>query len=447
MKMDMNLKEALDEASRCLLCEETECIKDCPAGVDVPGFVRRMRAGNMYGAIKQIRWNNPLPDICALVCPTEELCQKNCKLVEESALPLRIGELQHFVASYEKQLHTPVTFVKKPRAEKVAVLGAGASGLACAGRLAIMGYKVVIFNKKEQPGGVMYYAIPAYRLPKDVLRRDIDAIKGYGVEIINVENIPDLDELFARGYDTVFVGVGAGESVKIGLPGENAQGFYLALDFLKKANESWEGKKKFKDLGDRVLVIGGGNVAIDCAMSSLYLGAKEVEMICLEGPNEMPAWNRERNEAWEKGIIIHNRYMPREILVENGRVAGLKAVQIRWKEPGKYIPANAEEIPGTEITLRADTIIEAVGQRVSDEVRALLPGVEFTGRLIKVEPEILATSREGVYAGGDVVSGGGTVVGAVADGVQAALSIHDYLEARRNKAAHPEMTGASGLSR
>ena len=445
--MDMNLKEALDEASRCLLCEETECIKGCPAGVDVPGFVRRMRAGNMYGAIKQIRWNNPLPDICALVCPTEELCQKNCKLIEESAQPLKIGELQHFVADYERQLRTPVTFVKNPKTEKVAVLGAGASGLACAGRLAIMGYRAVIFEKREQPGGTMYYFIPPYRLKRDVVLREIEAIKNYGVEIKTGANVRDLDELFAQGYDAVFAGVGAWESARIGLSGEEAPGFYLALDFLRTANEAWESQEKIEYLGDRVLVIGGGNVAIDCAMSSLHLGAKEVEMLCLEGPNEMPAWSRERNEAWEKGVIIHNRYMPKQIIVENGRVAGLKAVQIRWKEPGKFIPSNAEEIPGTQITLIADTIIEAVGQRVLDNLRTVLPGVEFDGRLIKVDPESLATSREGVYAGGDAVSGGGTVVEAVADGVKAALSIHNYLEAKKAPVAQAEVTGASGLPR
>ncbi len=429
MVREMTLKEATDEATRCLLCEEPDCIKDCPAQVDVPGFVRRMRAGNMYGAVKQLRWNNPLPDICALVCPTEELCQKNCKLIEESALPLRIGELQHFVASYEKQLRTPVTFLKKSKTSKVAILGAGASGLACAARLAIMGYNVVIFDKREQPGGAMYYVIPAHRLEKDVVRREVEAIKGYGVEIKTGTKVRDLDELFDQGYDAVFVGIGAGESVRIGLPGEENRGFYLALDFLEKANDFWEGKKRPEDLGDRLSVIGGGNVAIDCAISSLVMGAKEVEMICLEGPNEMPAWNRERNEALGKGIIVHNRYMPKKILAQSGRVTGLKAVQIHWKRPGKYIPANAEEIPGTEITLRADTVIEAVGQRVSNEARTLLASVEFAGGIIKVDPKTLATSREGVYAGGDVVSDGGTMVGAVTDGVRAALSIHNYLKA------------------
>ncbi|MBU2608402.1 MAG: FAD-dependent oxidoreductase, partial [Chloroflexi bacterium] len=303
-----------------------------------------------------------------------------------------------------------------------------------------------ILEKGEQPGGTMYYYIPPYRLDREVILREVEAIKNYGVEINTGADIRDLDELLAQGYDAVFVGVGASQSAKIGLPGEEAHGFYLALDFLKQTNECLLSQQALAGLGDRVLIIGGGNVAIDCAMSSLNLGAEEVEMICLEGPNEMPAWNRERNEAREKGIIIHNRYMPKEILVENGRVAGLKAVQIRWKEPGKYVPSNAEEIPGTEITLRADTIIEAVGQRVSEEVRNLLSGVEFEGGLLKADPETRATTREGVYAGGDVVSGGGTVVGAVADGVQAALSIRSYLEAKHPQTNPPEVTGASSLS-
>jgi len=442
MLKEMTLKEALDEATRCLLCEDPECIKGCPAGVDVTGFVRRMRAGNMYGAIKQIRWNNPLPDICALVCPTEELCQKNCKLIEESAQPIKIGELQHFVADYEQRLRTPVTFIKKPRTERVAVLGAGASGLACAARLAMMGYLPVIFEKREHSGGTMYYYIPPYRLKREVVLREVESVKSFGVEIKTGVNVRNLDELFSQGFDAVFAGVGAWESARIGLPGEDVRGVYLALDFLEKANECLINQKVFKDLGKRVLVIGGGNVAIDCAVSSLHLGAKEVEMICLEGPNEMPAWNRERNEAWEQGIIIHNRYLPKEILVDNGRVTGLRAVQIRWKEPGKYVPANAGEIPGTEITLRADTVIEAVGQRVSGEVRDLLSGVEFNGRLVKVDPESMATSRDGVYAGGDAVSGGGTVVGAVADGVKAALSIHGYLEAKKTPAEAASASGA-----
>ncbi|MFC1969427.1 FAD-dependent oxidoreductase [Chloroflexota bacterium] len=442
----MTLKEALDEATRCLLCEDPECVKGCPAGVDVPGFVRRMHAGNMYGAIKILRWTNPLPDTCALVCPTEELCQKNCKLIEEAAQPLKIGELQHFVADYEKQLRSPVTFIRNPKTEKVAVLGGGAAGLACAAKLATMGYRVTILEKGEQPGGTMYYYIPPYRLDREVILREIEAIKDYGVEINTEADIRDLDELFEQGYDAIFVGTGASQSAKIGLPGEEAEGFYLALDFLRQTNERLLNQQGFAGLGNRVLVIGGGNVAVDCAMSSMSLGAKEVEMICLEGPNEMPAWNRGRNETWEKGIIIHHRYMPKEILVENGRVAGLRAVQIRWKEPDKYVPSNAEEIPGTEITLRADTIIEAVGQRVSDEVRSLLPGVEFEGGLIKIDPDTLATTREGVYAGGDVVSGGGTVVGAVADGIQAALSIRSCLEAKHPEANPPEVTEVSGVS-
>jgi len=400
----------------------------------------------MYGAIKILRWTNPLPDTCALVCPTEELCQKNCKLIEESAQPLKIGELQHFVADYEKQLRSPVNFVKAPKTEKVAVLGAGAAGLACAAKLSTMGYQVTILEKGDQPGGTMYYYIPPYRLNREVILREIEAIKDYGVEINTEVDIRDLNELFEQGYDAVFVGTGASQSTKIGLPGEEAEGFYLALDFLRQTNECLLNQQEFGGLGERVLVIGGGNVAIDCAISSLNLEAEEVEMICLEGPNEMPAWNRELNETREKGIIIHHRYMPKEIMVENGRVAGLRAVQIRWKEPDKYVPSNAEEIPGTEIILRADTIIEAVGQRVSDEIRSLLPGVKFEGGLIKIDPDTLATTSEGVYAGGDVVSGGGTVVGAVADGIQAALSIRSYLEAKHTETNPPELTEASSVS-
>lgn len=292
----------------------------------------------------------------------------------------------------------------------------------------------------------MYYFIPPYRLEREVILREVDAIKDYGVEIKTGISVRGLNELLNHGYDAVFVGIGASLSIKIGLPGEEAQGFYPALDFLRMVNESCNDQKRIEGLGDRVLVIGGGNVAIDCAMSSLHLGVKEVEMICLEGPNEMPAWSRERNEAWEKGIIIYNRYMPKEIQVENRRVAGLKAVQIRWKEPDSYIPANAEEIPGTEIALRADTVIEAVGQKASGEVQDLLPGVELDRGLIKVDSETMITSREGVYAGGDVVSGGGTVVKAVADGVKAALSIHDYLDSKKTPDTQTEMTSASNIS-
>ena len=419
--------EALDEAKRCLQCTEPYCNEGCPAGIDVRGFIREIVTGNLTASARYIREKNILGLVCGYACPVEKQCEEEC-CRSKLNYPITIARLQRFVCEqdYAHDLYKPEK--RPPTGKRVAVVGSGPAGLSAAAELTLLGHEVVVFEKHEKAGGVLSYAVPLERLPQKVVDQEVESVRKLGAEFRAGASAPSVDDLTAQGFDAVFIGVGLGRSAMVGMPGEDLEGVYTALDFLEALRSAPEGQEPPITFGPRALVIGGGDVAMDVARSSLRRGAQKVEMACLEAPNEMPATMVEIEGAWEEGVIFHYRFMPSEILGENGRVTGCRGVQIEWKEPDKFIPSNAVPIPGSELRIATDTVVEAIGQRPGEDVAALFQGLKTErGRLV-VDEETFQTSREGVFAAGDIiVRGGPTVVRAVAQAKEAAQAMDQYL--------------------
>jgi len=426
--------QAIAEASRCLFCHDAPCNQGCPAGMDVVKFIRRIKTKDFRSAIRTLREGNVLAGSCARVCPTEKLCEKRCSatnLVE----PINISALQRFVTDLELQRGIELPQKSEPTGKRFAVIGSGPAGLAAAAELAKAGHEVTIFEAKPKPGGVLTYGVPTYRLPKDIVMAEIDFIKKLGVKIktnTSIDEKFDIDALFGQGFDAIFIGAGVEKPYSIGLPGEDLKGVYPALDFLAQVN-IWraEPEKKFPlEVGKRALVIGGGNVAMDAACSLRRLGAEKVHVACLESFEEMPAFPCEIEFAKEEGIEFHPRSKPLRIIGnEKGRVKGFEGVGIRWKEPNNFSPSNAVPIEDSEFSLEVETVVEAIGQGPNPALAKALKGIKTRGRgLIVVDEGTRMTSREGVFAGGDIVNGGDTVVQAVAEGKKAAEGINKYLK-------------------
>jgi NADPH-dependent glutamate synthase beta subunit-like oxidoreductase len=413
--------EAVLEASRCLMCEDPPCNAGCPAGVDVRRFVRKIRFGNFRGAARIIREANILVGICGRVCPQEILCMENCTRANLD-VPIDIAGLQRFAGDVELGTVAPLP-EEAPRARgKVAVVGAGPGGLAAAASLAVAGVSVDVFDRADVPGGVLSRGIPPFRLDPAFVAGELEYVERLGVRLHLGEEAGDPVSLLERGYDAVFVATGLWRPYRIGLPGEDLENVHIAGDLLSAVAR---GERPY--VGDRVVVVGGGNVAIDAATTALRLGASRVDLCCLESFEEMPAFRSEIEIAQREGVEFHTRTKPVRIVGEGGRVTGYEGVGIRWKKPGLLVPSNAEEVRGTGFRLRADSVIEAIGQGVLDR----FAGLETDERdLIRVDPETMMTSVEGVFAGGDIVSGGGTAVRAVADGKRAARSILALLDSR-----------------
>ncbi len=410
--------EAVIEASRCLMCEDPPCNKGCPAGVDVRRFIRKIRFDNFRGAARLIREANFLVGICGRLCPQEILCMEHCT---RSALdtPIDIAGLQRFAGDSELAPVAPVPDITE-RGGRVAVIGAGPGGLAAAAQLRRAGVTVDVFEDAEVVGGVLTRGIPPFRLDPAFADGEIGYVLRLGANVHLGERIEDPVGLLGRGFDAVFVSTGLWRPYSIGLEGEDLEGVYIAGDLLSMVAEGDEPR-----VGADVVVIGGGNVAMDAASTALRLGAARVHLCCLESREEMPAFRSEVEMAQGEGIEFHTRTRPVRILEKSGAVSGYAGVGIRWKKPGLLVPSNAEDVPGTEFSLDADTVIEAVGQGVRDRFSSL----ELTDRgLVRVDPDTLQSSVEGIFAGGDIVSGGGTAVKAVADGKKAVESILEYLD-------------------
>lgn len=423
----MTQTEAVSEARRCLQCDDPLCNKGCPADVDVRGFIGSIATGNFTAAIRALKTCNTLPLSCAFVCPVERQCEEKCRNSKLN-YPITIARLQRFVSEYALHNRLLDGRPKASTGHRVAVVGAGPAGLAAATDLRLAGHDVTIFDAHETPGGMLAWGIPEERLPHAVVRREAAEVERLGAEIRCGKTITDIDALFADGYAAVFLGIGLWSSARLAIEGRDLQGIHGALEFLSAAQQ---GGGHAPRVGKRVVVIGGGSVAMDAACVAYRLGAKQVEIASLEAPHEMPGTREEIGHAWEMGVIFHSRVRPLRYTGGNVLVDGVDFIRIDWREPGRFTPDNAVDRPGTEFHLPSDTIVEAIGQRPDETAMRLLIGLDMDRGRLAVDRETMMTSRAGVFAAGDVVAdGGATVVRSVWEGKHAAAGIDAYLRAK-----------------
>ncbi|MEG6615514.1 NADPH-dependent glutamate synthase [Peptococcaceae bacterium 1198_IL3148] len=430
---------ALTEASRCLNCKKPKCMEGCPVEVPIPEFISSIKEGDFAGAIKKIKTKNSLPAVCGRVCPQENQCEKYCILGKKGD-PVGIGRLERFVADYEL-LHGGEPIEKAaPTGKRVAVVGSGPAGLTAAGDLAKMGHHVTVMEALHVAGGVLMYGIPEFRLPKDkVVQKEIEKIKELGVEIKTnyvVGQLDSIDELLAEGYDAVFIGTGAGLPYFMNIPGENLNGVYSANEFLTRTNlmkayQFPEHDTPIK-VGERVAVIGAGNVAMDAARTALRLGAKESYIVYRRSEKEMPARHEEIEHAQEEGVKFALLTSPVEFLGdENGNLKAMKCVKYQLGEPDASGRCRPVPIAGSEYEMAVDNVVLALGQGPNPLVPRTTPGLELTkkGNIVANE-ETGETSKPGVFAGGDIVTGAATVIKAMGAGKKAARAINDYLQSK-----------------
>ena len=419
------------EASRCLMCENPPCVAACPAQVPVKHFIRAIRFESPRRAINLIRTQNVFAGICGLACPVERLCEGACSSTELSA-PIQIGRLQHYAAQTELDSGRRGA----PGAgtgQKVAIIGGGPSGLAAAAELARHGHRPTVFEKNRRPGGICTYGVPAHRIPQKLVAGEVDYVTSLGVEIKPNSQLGRdvaLDGLFQQGFRAVYVAAGAQQAALPPLPGIELRGVSTWKQLLDAFSAFNLGEGPKPNVASSVIIVGGGSVAMDVATVVRQLGTEEIDIVCLEAPREMPADRDELEEVVAAGARFHTRALPIEITGTGGQVNGLKAGRIRWREPDKFIPSNAERIAGTEFWLPGAMVIFAIGARPAPELGQALPGVnvDATGRIV-INPDTGATSRAGVFAGGDAAAGGGTtIVRAVAEGKRAGAAIDAYVQ-------------------
>ncbi len=426
---------AKEEALRCLQCKNKPCVEGCPVNVQIPEFIKLMAEGRFEEAYEKIRETNSLPAICGRVCPQESQCEKLC-LRAKKGEAVAIGRLERFAADW--YMSNKEVKVEKPEktGRKVAVIGSGPAGLTCAGDLAKLGYEVTIFEAFHVAGGVLMYGIPEFRLPKAVVQKEIDTVKQLGVEIrtnMVIGKVLSLDELLEEGYEAIFVGSGAGLPSFMGIPGENLNGVYSANEFLTRINLMKAYKFPESDtpvkVGKNVAVVGGGNVAMDAARSAKRLGAEKVYIVYRRSEAEMPARLEEVHHAMEEGIIFKLLTNPMQIIgTEDGWVKGIECVGMELGEPdssGRRRPVIKQ---GSEHTVDVETVIIAIGQSPNPLIVSTTKGLNTQkwGGIIADE-ETGATSKEGVYAGGDAVTGAATVILAMGAGKKAARAIDEYI--------------------
>lgn len=437
---------AIDEALRCLSCKNMPCKDGCPVNIRIPDFIARVKEGDFEGAYEIISETSTLPAICGRVCPQETQCESKCVRGIKGE-PVGIGRLERFVADWHNAHSDKAPETKAPNGHKVAVVGSGPSGLTCAGDLAKLGYKVTVFEALHTAGGVLVYGIPEFRLPKSIVKREVDNLKAMGVEIMTnvvIGKTLTVDELFADGYEAVFIGSGAGLPNFMGIPGESCKGVYSANEFLTRSNLM----KAYKEDGDtpimkggRVAVVGGGNVAMDAARTALRLGAEKVYIVYRRSMEELPARREEVEHAEEEGIEFRLLTNPTEILgfnnpddrrdARNGFVIGMKCVKMELGEPDERGRRRPIEIEGSEFTLDVDTVIMSIGTSPNPLIKSTTEGLLVNGRGgIIVEEGSGKTSRDGVYAGGDAVTGAATVISAMGAGKIAAKAIDEYLTSK-----------------
>lgn len=433
-----NKEEAMQEAERCINCKNAKCINGCPVAINIPEFIEEVKKGDIEKAYQVISEASSLPAVCGRVCPQESQCEGQC-IRGIKGEPVSIGKLERFVADYAMQNAIKPEGAKVSLGKKVAVIGSGPAGLTCAGDLAKLGYEVTIFEALHETGGVLVYGIPEFRLPKeDVVKKEIENVISLGVKIetnVVIGKAITIDELMEEeGFDAVFVGSGAGLPKFMGISGENANGVFSANEYLTRSNLM----KAFMDdsntpimRGKKVAVVGGGNVAMDAARTALRLGA-ETHIVYRRSEDELPARVEEVHHAKEEGIIFDLLTNPTEILVDdNGWVKGMKCVKMVLGEPdesGRRRPVVQE---GSEFTMELDTVIMSLGTSPNPLISATTKGLEINKwQCIIAKEENGKTSKEGVYAGGDAVTGAATVILAMGAGKAAAQGIHEYLSNR-----------------
>ena len=431
-----NKDEAVEEAQRCLGCKNAKCITGCPVNINIPAFIAQVKEGNFEEAYKIIGESSALPAVCGRVCPQESQCEGKCvRGIKGDAVS--IGKLERFVADWAKENGIKPVPAAEKNGHKIAVIGSGPAGLTCAGDLAKLGYDVTIFEALHKAGGVLSYGIPEFRLPKDkVVAAEIENVKSLGVKIetnVIIGKSVTIDELLKdEGFEAVFIGSGAGLPMFMGIPGENANGVFSANEFLTRNNLM----KAFRDdydtpiaHGKKVAVVGGGNVAMDAARTALRLGA-EVHVIYRRSEAELPARAEEVHHAKEEGIIFDLLTNPVEILTDDKDwVTGIRCIRMELGEPDASGRRRPVEIPGSEFTIDVDTVIMSLGTSPNPLISSTTKGLEINKRrCIVAEEETGKTSKDGVYAGGDAVTGAATVILAMGAGKAGARGIDEYLK-------------------
>lgn len=436
-------EQALDEALRCLNCKNMPCVSGCPVNIHIPEFIEKIKEGDFEGAYQIISKTSSLPAVCGRVCPQETQCEAKCVRGIKGE-PVGIGRLERFVADWHNahSQEAPVTASKN--GHKVAVVGSGPSGLTCAGDLAKKGYDVTVFEALHTAGGVLVYGIPEFRLPKSIVRKEVDNLKKMGVDVetnVIIGKTLTVDELFEQGFEAVFIGSGAGLPNFMGIPGESYKGVYSANEFLTRSNLM----KAYKDSSDtpvmkggKVAVVGGGNVAMDAARTALRLGAEKVYIVYRRSMEELPARAEEVEHAMEEGIEFKLLHNPVEILgyhnpddrrdPKNGFVTGMKCIRMELGEPDERGRRRPIPVEGSEFVIDVDAVIMSIGTSPNPLIKSTTVGLEVNRRGgIIVEETTGATTKTGVYAGGDAVTGAATVISAMGAGKVAAEAIDEYL--------------------
>lgn len=432
---------AVDEAARCLNCKNQPCVSGCPVNISIPEFISHIKESDFEGAYQVIAKSSSLPAVCGRVCPQESQCESKCTLGVKFE-PVGIGRLERFVADYHNANAKELPAMPAQNGHKVAVVGSGPSGLTCAGDLAKKGYKVSVFEALHTAGGVLVYGIPEFRLPKAIVAKEVESLKALGVDIqtnVVIGKTLTIDELFEQGYEAVFVGSGAGLPKFMNIEGEALKGVYSANEFLTRSNLM----KAYREVSDtpimkggKVVVVGGGNVAMDAARTALRLGA-EVTIVYRRSMEELPARREEVEHAQEEGVVFKLLNNPTKILgyknpddprdPKNGCVVGIECIRMELGEPDAKGRRRPIEVPGSEFTMDCDTVIMALGTSPNPLIKDTTKGLEVNDHGGIIVNEDALTSREGVYAGGDAVTGAATVILAMGAGKNAARAIDEYL--------------------
>jgi glutamate synthase (NADPH/NADH) small chain len=423
------------EAGRCLRCKKPFCVDGCPVGIDIPGFVALVAAGDFGAAAALLKEQTALPAVCGRVCPQETQCEERCVLAKKFE-PVAIGRLERFAADYVRtHACDPRPPVAAPTGKRVAVVGCGPAGITVAGDLARLGHKVVIFEALHQPGGVLMYGIPEFRLPKDIVQYEVNNLRALGVEILTdhvIGKAETIDQLFTAGFDAVFLGTGAGLPMFLGVPGENAVGVYSANEYLTRINlmraYDFPRYATSPPHAQHVITVGGGNVAMDSCRSALRLGSRST-LVYRRSRVEMPAREEEIHHAEEEGVVFHLLTNPVRILAdEQGRVSGMECLRMELGEPDESGRRRPVPVKGSNFVIPADAVVVAIGNRPNPLIAQTAPDLKVSkwGTLV-VDEATMTTSRPGVFAAGDVVSGAATVISAMGQGKIAARSMHAFL--------------------